>query len=129
MRERYTGKRLVYKKAMSAVRAYEFELSRALLTALGQVPGLRVYGLTDPYKLDLRVPTFSFRIGDQHPLDVAKALAAENIYAWEGNYYALEVTTRLGLEKSGGMVRVGAVHYNTVEEVMRLGEVLKKIAK
>jgi cysteine desulfurase family protein (TIGR01976 family) len=129
LRERYAGKRLEYKKAMSAVRAYEFELSRALLETLEQVPGLRVYGLIDPYKLDQRVPTFSFRLGDKHPLDVAKALAAENIYVWEGNYYALEVTTRLGLEKNGGMVRVGAAHYNTIEEVRRLGEVLKMIAK
>ena len=35
---------------------------------------------------------------------------------WDGNYYALEVTTRLGLEDSGGMLRVGSVHYNTLEE-------------
>ena len=48
----------------------------------------------------------------------------ENIYVWEGNYYALEVTTRLGLEDSGGMVRVGPVHYNTVEEIRRFGEAL-----
>ena len=128
LRERYSGRRLEYKKAMTAIRAYEFELSRALLEMLEQVPGLRVYGLTDPHKLDQRVPTFSFRLGDRDPRSVAEALAAENIYVWEGNYYALEVTTRLGLEGSGGMVRVGAAHYNTVEEVKQLGEVLKKIA-
>ena len=129
LRERYTGRRLEYKKAMTAIRAYEFELSRALLETLEQVPGLRVYGLTDPHKLDQRVPTFSFRIGDKAPVEIAKALAAENIYVWDGNYYALEVTTRLGLEDRGGMVRVGAAHYNTVEEVKRLGDVLKKITK
>jgi len=52
----------------------------------------------------------------------------ENIYAWEGNYYALEVTTRLGLEEFGGMVRVGPVHYNTMEEIRRFGEALGKMA-
>jgi cysteine desulfurase family protein (TIGR01976 family) len=129
LRERYTERRLEYKKAMTAIRAYEFELSRALLETLEQVPGLRIYGLTNPHKLDQRVPTFSFRLGEQHPLAVAKALAAENIYVWEGNYYALEVTTRLGLEDRGGMVRVGAAHYNTVDEVKRLGDVLKQIVK
>jgi cysteine desulfurase family protein (TIGR01976 family) len=129
LRERYTGRRLEYKKAMTAVRAYEFELSRALLETLEQVPSLRIYGLTDPHKLDQRVPTFSFRIGDKQPIEIAKALAAENIYVWDGNYYALEVTTRLGLEDRGGMVRVGAAHYNTVDEVKKLGDVLKKIAK
>jgi cysteine desulfurase family protein (TIGR01976 family) len=129
LRERYTGRSLEYKKAMTAIRAYEFELSRALLETLGQVPGLRIYGLTDPHTLDQRVPTFSFRIGDKHPVEIAKALAAENIYVWDGNYYALEVTTRLGLEGRGGMVRVGAVHYNTLEEVKKMGDVLKQIAK
>jgi selenocysteine lyase/cysteine desulfurase len=52
-----------------------------------------------------------------------------NIYVWDGNYYALEVTTRLRLEDSGGMVRVGPVHYNTLEEIERFGEVLARIAE
>jgi selenocysteine lyase/cysteine desulfurase len=116
------------KKAMTAIRAYEFELSRALLGTLESIPGLRLYGLSDPRRLDGRVPTFSFRLEGQHPQAVAKALAKENIYVWDGNYYALAVTERLGVEASGGMVRVGAAHYNTLEEVTRLGEVLKKIA-
>jgi len=44
-----------------------------------------------------------------------------NIFVWDGNYYALEVIERLGLEDSGGMLRVGPVHYNTLEEIKRLG--------
>jgi selenocysteine lyase/cysteine desulfurase len=60
---------------------------------------------------------------------VAEKLAAENIYVWDGNYYAINVSERLGLEDKGGMVRVGPVHYNTVEEIQKLGEVLNKIAK
>jgi cysteine desulfurase family protein (TIGR01976 family) len=124
----YTGRRMELKKAMTAIRAYEFELSRALLSTLESIPGLRLYGLTDARRLDGRVPTFSFRLEGRHPHAVAEALAKENIYAWDGNYYALAVTERLGVEESGGMVRVGAVHYNTLEEVARLGEVLKRIA-
>ncbi|MEY2817911.1 MAG: hypothetical protein RL275_1374, partial [Chloroflexota bacterium] len=42
--------------------------------------------------------------------------------------YAINVSERLGVEEKGGMVRVGPVHYNTVDEINRLGEVLKKIA-
>jgi len=125
----YSGRRMEYKKAMTATRAYEFELSRALLTTLEQVPGLRLYGPADPHHLDRRVPTFSFRLRDMHPRAVAEALARENIYVWDGNNYALAVTERLGVEASGGMVRVGAVHYNTLEEVARLGEALKRIAR
>ena len=123
----YDGRRLELKKAMAALRAYEFEVSRSLLSTLESIPGLRLYGLADPRKLDQRVPTFSFTLAGRHPRAVAEALAAENIYVWDGNYYALAVTERLGVEASGGMVRVGAVHYNTLDEVARLGEVLKKV--
>jgi cysteine desulfurase family protein (TIGR01976 family) len=126
--EGYSGRRLELKKALTAIRAYEFELSRALLSALEAVPGLRVYGLTDSRRLDERVATFSFRLGDMHPEELAKRLAAENIYVWDGHYYALNVVERLGLYEQGGMVRVGAAHYNTLDEVARLGEVLRKIA-
>jgi cysteine desulfurase family protein (TIGR01976 family) len=124
----YQGRRMELKKAMTAIRAHEFELSRALLNALQSVPGIRVYGLTDPARLDERVPTFSFRLGDMPPRLVAEKLARENIYVWDGNYYAINVTERLGVEEDGGMVRVGAVHYNKFEEVELLKNALVKIA-
>jgi cysteine desulfurase family protein (TIGR01976 family) len=124
----YSGRRLELKKAMTAIRAYEFELSRALLAALEAVPGIRIFGLTDSRRLEERVATFSFRLKDMHPRQAAEKLAAENIYVWDGNYYAINVTERLGLEETGGMVRVGAAHYNTLDEAARLGEALKKIA-
>ena len=123
----YQGRCLELKKAMVAIRAYEFELNRALLTALQSVPGLTIYGLTDPRRLDERVATYSFRLKDMHPRDVAERLAREEIYVWDGNYYAVNVSERLGLEDSGGMVRVGAAHYNTLEEVESLKTALLKI--
>ena len=86
------------------------------------VPGLTIYGLTDIRRLDERVPTFSFRLKDLPPRSIAEKLAREGIYVWDGNYYALNVTEQLGLEDKGGMVRVGAVHYNTLQEVERLKE-------
>lgn len=124
----YTGRALELKKGMTAIRAYEFELNRALLSALEAVPGLHIFGLTDPRRLDERVATFSFRIGDIPPRKIAEALAKENIYVWDGHYYAINVTERLGVEEKGGMVRVGAAHYNTLEEVARLKDALIKIA-
>lgn len=124
----YEGRRLELKKAMTVLRAYEFELSRALLAALESVPGLRLYGLNDPRRLEERVATFSFRLKDMNPREVAEKLAAEGIYVWDGNYYALNVSERLGVEESGGMVRVGAAHYNTLEEVERLKIALLRIA-
>ncbi|MGC8855560.1 MAG: cysteine desulfurase-like protein [Anaerolineae bacterium] len=125
--ESYTGRRLNLKKAMRAIRAYEFELSRALLTALQSIPGLTLYGLSDVRRLEERVPTFSFRLEGLSPRQVAEKLAQQGIYAWDGNYYAINVTERLGLEESGGMVRVGAVHYNTLEEVERLQSALQNL--
>jgi len=62
------------------------------------------------------------------PRPVAEQLDEEDIYVWDGNYYALAVTERLGLEDSGGMVRMGPVHYNTLEEIGRFGEKLGRIA-
>jgi selenocysteine lyase/cysteine desulfurase len=112
---------------MSAVRAYEFELSRCLLDVLEETPGVTIYGLTDRRRLEERVPTVSFTTKNRHPRRVAEALDRENIYVWDGNYYALAVTERLGLESNGGMVRVGPVHYNTVEEIQRFGEALRRI--
>ncbi len=124
----YKGRGMELKKAMVAIRAYEFELSRALLIALQSIPGLTVFGLTDSHRLDTRVPTFSFRLNNLHPRAVAEKLAQEGIYVWDGNYYAINVTERLGLEDSGGMVRIGAAHYNTLEEVEKLRGALMKVS-
>jgi cysteine desulfurase family protein (TIGR01976 family) len=124
----YSGRRLTLKKAMTAIRAYEFELSRALIEAIEAVPGARIYGLTDLRRLEERVPTVSFTVDGWQPRVLAERLAGEGFYAWDGNYYALAVTERLDLEDHGGMVRLGAVHYNTLEEISRLGAALKKVA-
>jgi len=124
----YQGRRLELKQAMSAIHAYELELGGALLSALESVPGLHLYGLTDVNRIEDRVATFSFRLKDLHPRLVAEKLAQQEIYVWDGNYYALNTTERLGVEDKGGMVRVGAVHYNTLEEVERLKEALLKIS-
>lgn len=125
----YQDRNLRYKQAMTAVRAHEFELSRLLLSTLEQIPGLRLYGLSDPRKLDQRVPTFAFTLEGRHPRSVAEALGSQGIYTWDGNYYALAVTERLGVESSGGMLRVGAVHYNTPGEIARLGEALQHLVR
>jgi cysteine desulfurase family protein (TIGR01976 family) len=124
----YQGRRLELKQAMTAIHAYELELGGALLSALESVPGLHLYGLTDANRIEERVATFSFRLKDLHPRLVAEKLAQQEIYVWDGNYYALNTTERLGVEDKGGMVRVGAVHYNTLEEVERLKEALLKIS-
>jgi cysteine desulfurase family protein (TIGR01976 family) len=123
----YSGRSLNYKLGMSAIRSYEFELSQALLDILAETPGVTVYGIKDTHQVEERVPTAAFTLVGKSPRQVAEQLDEANIYVWDGNYYALEVTSRLGLEGSGGMVRVGPVHYNTLDEIQRFGEVLGRI--
>jgi len=127
--EFYLGRRLKLKQAMATIQAYEYEISRALLDVLAEMPGVTVYGITDTRRLEERVPTAAFTLAGKSPRQVAEELDEANIFVWDGNYYALAVTERLGLEESGGMVRVGPVHYNMVEEIRRFGEALRRIAR
>jgi len=114
-------------QGMDAILPYEQALSRALLERLESVPGLHVWGLTDPERIDERVPTVSFTIDKRKPRQVAERLAAHGINVWDGNFYALAVTERLGLEPRGGLVRVGLVHYNTMDELDRFEDALRRI--
>lgn len=115
--------------AWAALLAYEQELGAYLLAQLQTIPGLHIYGLIDPARLAERVPTVSFTLAGQSPRQVAEHLAQHDIYVWDGNYYALEVAERLGVQASGGMVRVGLAHYNTHAEVDRLMAALHTLAK
>ena len=114
--------------AMTAIREYEIGLSRALIEGLSSIKGLHIWGITDLKQLDQRVPTVSFTLEGRTPRQVAESLDQAGIYVWDGNYYALAVTERLGLEDRGGMVRVGAAHYNTLAEIDKLVNAVKKLA-
>lgn len=107
---------------------YEAELSRRFLDGLSRIGNVRLYGISDPGRVGERTPTFAVRVGDQHPADTAKALAERGIFVWDGNYYALELMDRLGLEGTGGAVRIGFCHYNTLAEVDRVLEELGSLA-
>lgn len=111
-------------RAMNMLADYERGLGAYLIQGLQTVPGLKIYGITREDQLARRVPTVSFTLEGWHPRALAERLAAERIYTWDGNYYALAIMERLGLEASGGMLRVGLAHYNTLAEVERLVNVL-----
>ncbi len=128
-REKFSGRSLRFKQGLAAIRAYEYDLSRMLLETFQKIPGLRIYGLDDPLRVEERVPTFAINIGKKHPRRVAEMFDERNIFVWSGHYYALNVAERLDVEESGGMVRIGGAHYNTLDEVARLGEALKEISK
>jgi len=122
------GRKEALKACMNAIRDYEAGLSRAMRDGLSSIKGLRIHGITDPARMDSRAPTYSFTLEGWKPRRICQELDKAGIYASDGNYYALEVTTRLGLEAAGGMVRVGAAHYNTLAEIETLVENLREIA-
>ena len=123
----FSGRRLVYKQAMSVIRNYEYELSKALIGIIGSVLGTRIHGVTDSDGLEERVPTVSFTVEGKDPAKIADALGQQGVYVWNGHNYALAIVERMGLMEAGGMIRVGPVHYNTVDEIERFGEVLKQV--
>lgn len=125
----FSGRRLELKKGMSAMQAYESELSRELIGIIESIPGTRIHGITDLNRLDERVPTVAFTLAGKHPEKVADEIGKHNIYVWNGHNYALAIVERLGLMEAGGMIRVGPVHYNTKDELAKFGEVLEKVAK
>lgn len=126
---RFVGQALALKKGLAAVQEYELGLSARLLERLKEVPGIHIYGLDDPGDVEERVPTIAVNLKGIHPRRVAELLDEKGIYVWDGNYYAISVTERLGVEDSGGMVRIGAAHYNTLEEIDRLCEALQEISQ
>ena len=122
-----TTRRARLRAAMAVIGATERGLARRALTALGGVPGLRLRGIVDPNRLAERVPTFAFTLAGHSPREVATELGRRGIAVWDGDYYAYELIRALRLAESGGMVRVGFVHYNTAAEIDRLVEALAEI--
>jgi cysteine desulfurase family protein (TIGR01976 family) len=125
----FAGRRLDLKTGMAAVRAYERKLCHKLVAGLAEIPGLRMYGITEPDRFHQRVPTVSFTLEGVSPREIARRLGEANIFVWDGHFYALAVTERLGLEGRGGLLRVGLVHYNTAEEVELLLAMLADIPR
>ncbi len=107
-------------QAMHAIQHCETALARRLLAGLLERPRFQVWGLTDLAQMQRRTPTVSITARDRTPQQIAEHLAAREIYVWNGNFYALGLSERLGLEEQGGLLRIGLVHYNTAEEVDRL---------
>jgi cysteine desulfurase family protein (TIGR01976 family) len=123
----YSGRQLELKVAMQAVMDYERGLSAQLLSGLREIKGIQVYGITNPQDFTWRVPTITCNIEGHSPQELAKYLAEAGIFAWNGNYYALGIMERLGLEEHGGALRLGMAHYNTPEEIDRVLGCLEEV--
>jgi cysteine desulfurase family protein (TIGR01976 family) len=116
-------------RAMRAIKGYEAELSERFLSEAARTPGLRVYGITDVENLAARTPTFAVSLAGYSPEELATRLGEQGFFVWHGHYYAVAVMERLDVLESGGLVRVGFVHYNTPEEIERLFGVMRQLAR
>ena len=108
--------------AFAAIDAHESALSRRFLEGLPE--GIELYGIADPDRVAERTPTFCFNVPGLSPRAAAERLGERGVYVWDGDYYAIEPMRALGLDRSGGAVRAGFLHYTTAEEVDRTLEAL-----
>jgi cysteine desulfurase family protein (TIGR01976 family) len=120
-------RRAAIEAAYQAIHRHEQAMIERMMSGLGKIPKLRIYGITDGAQFSQRCPTFAVRREGRTPLDLATRLSERGFFTWDGNYYALNLTEHLDVEKSGGFLRIGLVHYNTVEEVDRFLDALEKI--
>ena len=122
------GRRRWLKQSLAAIMEHESRLFRRMLSGLQGIPGLRIYGISDPARLRERTPTACFTLPGLAPAVVAEKLGTAGINVWDGNYYAWEPMKFLGLEEKGGAVRAGLSLYNTGDEVERFLHTLRRIA-
>jgi len=98
-----------------------------MISGLLAIPGLKLYGINDPRRFENRCATLVVRVEGFTPLQLATKLGDRGFFTWDGNYYALNVTEQLGVESTGGFLRIGLVHYNTMDEVEQMLAALKEI--
>ena len=87
---------------------------RALLDYLGNRNDLRLLGPNDP---DNRAPTVSFTSSRLSATDIGQQLAARNIMAGVGDFYAVRLLETMGVSPEDGAVRLSFVHYTSRDEI------------
>jgi selenocysteine lyase/cysteine desulfurase len=120
-------RRAAIEAAYVAIHEHESALLKRMIAGLVKISALKIYGITDPARFHERCATLAIRIDGHTPLELSTQLGDRGFFTWDGNYYALNLTEHLDVEKSGGFLRIGLVHYNTVEEVDRLLAALREI--
>ena len=113
------------KNAYARISQHEFALAKHLFDNLMTFSKITVVG--PDFSNTKRTPTVSFVHSELTPQRVCKALAKENICAWNGHFYAIKAIQALGLEQSGGVTRLGLSLYNTKHEVDRVLDVIKRL--
>ena len=128
-RPEVADRRAAIAAAYEVIHEQESRLLRRAVEGLNKIPGAKIYGISDPARFNERCATLAVRIEGHTPLELATKLGERGFFTWDGNYYALNLTEHLEVEKSGGFLRIGLVHYNTVEEVDRMLSALEEIVR
>jgi cysteine desulfurase family protein (TIGR01976 family) len=118
------GRRARLLRSMSAVAEYEQALFADLIAGLSGIPEVKMCAAPAD-----RCPTVAFRVGDQLPAQTSHALGEQGICVYDGDYYAYEYFTRMGLRDTGGAVRAGVYHYNSATDVARLLDAVAGLVK
>jgi cysteine desulfurase family protein (TIGR01976 family) len=122
-----TTRRAAILAAHEAIHQHERQMMEKMIAGLLAIPRLKLYGITNPRHFDSRCATFVVRIEGHTPLELATKLGDRGFFTWDGNYYALNLTEQFDVERLGGFLRIGLVHYNTMEEVERLLAAVREI--
>lgn len=123
----FSGRRQHIHAAMDLLFEYEKTLTSHLIDGLLEIDGVTIQGITARDALDRRVPSVSFTHDSVQSDDIAKALAEQNIFVWSGDFYAMDAAKVLGVSDSGGTLRVGPVHYNSIDEIDELLQSLRTL--
>jgi cysteine desulfurase family protein (TIGR01976 family) len=122
-----TTRRAAILAAHEAIHLHEQPMMEKMIAGLLAIPGLKLYGISDPRRFNHRCATFVVRVEGHTPLELATKLGERGFFTWDGNYYALNLTEQLDVERMGGFLRIGLAHYNTMEEVEQLLAALREI--
>jgi cysteine desulfurase family protein (TIGR01976 family) len=111
--------------AYKQIGAHERKLAIRLFDGVNKIKGAKVIG--QDFASEHRAPTVSFTLEGKTPTEVCRHLAKQNIFAWDGSFYALRAIEVLGLAEKGGVTRIGMAVYNTTEEIDKTLDVLKTL--
>jgi cysteine desulfurase family protein (TIGR01976 family) len=122
-----TARRAAILAAHEAIHQHERAMMERMIAGLLAIARLKLYGISDPQRFENRCATIVVRIEGHTPIELATKLGERGFFTWDGNYYALNLTEQLDVERLGGFLRIGLVHYNTKEEVEALLGALTEI--
>ncbi|MDN3380382.1 MULTISPECIES: cysteine desulfurase-like protein [unclassified Pseudoalteromonas] len=113
--------------AFAKTKQHEMALSEHFLTRLVNYPKIKLFGIDDLERLSERTPTFALTFEGLEPRQVSAFLGKQHICVWDGNFYAQGLCKQLGVLNTGGVVRIGCMHYNTTEELDKLFDLFDEL--